>query len=124
MAVDFMGLLMRKDAPRQAENAISPALKQLLPVGPLGWDKVRNPESTKADKANDRLVSIGWSLKSLDDAADSLLKSATRLEADMDKEARYWEQVLSVSDEGWAVCRMPRELHAIGVRFGFSEGAS
>ncbi|TKA55647.1 hypothetical protein B0A49_10491, partial [Cryomyces minteri] len=53
--------------------------------------------------------------------ADSLLQAATRLEKDVRRETNYWQQVMSVSEKGWSVCRLPQEKHNLGVRFGFSE---
>lgn len=59
----------------------------------------------------------------MDSAADSLLKSATRLEQEMERETTYWEKILAVKEQGWSVCRLPREKHTLGVKYGFSEGA-
>lgn len=38
-------------------------------------------------------------------------------------ETKYWEQVLAISDNGWAICRLPHEKHTLGVRVGFLEAA-
>lgn len=105
-----------------AQTSISPLLKQLVPSGTLGYAKVQLPPPSKAQADDDKLVCTGWSSQSVETAADSLLKSATRLGEEMEKEARYWEQVLSIEEQKWPVCRMPKERHTIGVRFGFSEG--
>jgi len=104
--------------------SMSPILKQLAPPGTLGFDKRRAAQPIEADEENDKLVALGWNLQSLDSAADKLLQSATKLETEMEREAKYWEQILSVSEQGWSVCSMQREGHTIGVRFGFSEGKS
>lgn len=66
-------------------------------------------------------MATGWNLTSLNSSADKLLGAAQRLEKEMEKETKYWNQVLSVSQKGWSTCRMPRERHTVGVRFGFSE---
>lgn len=60
-------------------------------------------------------------MQSLSGAADSLLKAATRLEKEIGRETTYWDQVLFVKDEGWSLCRLPREKHTLGVRYGFAE---
>ena len=60
-------------------------------------------------------------MQSLTGAADSLLESATRLDEEIKRETTYWDQVLSVKDEGWSLCRLPRERHTLGVRYGFAE---
>lgn len=121
-ALDFISLLISKDAPKMAETSMSPLLKQLVPAGTLGFEKVQIPPPSKAQEDHNRLVCAGWSFKSVETAADSLLQTATRLGAEMEREARYWDQVLSISEKKWPVCRMPKERHTIGVRFGFSEG--
>lgn len=123
-ALDFISLLISRDLPRQAEMSMSPILKQLAPAGTLGFDKRVAKQPTKLDEESDKLVALGWNVQSLDSAADKLLQSATKLETELEKEAKYWEQILSVSEQGWSVCRMQREGHIIGVRFGFSEGTS
>lgn len=60
-------------------------------------------------------------MQSLSSAADSLLQAATRLEDEVGRETTYWDQVLSVKEEGWSLCRLPREKHTLGVRYGFAE---
>lgn len=77
---------------------------------------------SEAEKQNARMASIGWRMKSLDSAADSLLKSASRLEEEVKKETRYWNQALAVKEKGWSLSRLPREKHTLGVRYGFAEG--
>lgn len=67
-------------------------------------------------------MSRGWRLQSFDAAANKLLKSATRLEAEVASETRYWSEVLAVKDKGWKVSRLPRERQALGVQYGFLEG--
>lgn len=65
---------------------------------------------------------MGWRMQSLNGAADSILKSASRLEEEMEKEATYWNQVLAVKEKGWSLSRLPREKHTLGIRYGFAEG--
>lgn len=120
-ALDFVSLLISKDAPTQADLSMSPFLKQTIPSGTLGYDKSQASRPSKAYEDSSKTVAMGWNLQSLNSAADRLLNSATRLGKEMEREARYWDQILSVTQQGWSVCRMPREAQTIGVRFGFSE---
>ncbi|KZF22695.1 hypothetical protein L228DRAFT_247063 [Xylona heveae TC161] len=122
-ALDFVSLLLSKHTPKQAEVSMSPYLQQHAPKGSLGMEKVQNPQLPDAEKQDQELVSRGWKLQGLQSSADSLLRSAARLEKEMEHEARYWEQVLSVSEKGWAVCRVPGEGRTLGVRFGFAEAS-
>ena len=123
-ALDFVSLLLSKDTPRQAEISMSPHLKQTVPIGSLGLDITRTPIRPESEKREAELVSQGWKLEGLTSAADSLLRSATRLEKEMEQETRYWEQILAIKSQGWSICRLPRERHTLGVRYGFAEGES
>lgn len=114
--------MLSKNTPRQAELTMSPFLKQNLPMACLGTDIVQAPQKSEAEKQIDELISVGWKMQSLDSAADSLLRSATRLEQEIERETRYWGQVLGVKEHGWSLCRLPREKHTLGVRYGFAEG--
>lgn len=121
-ALDFVSLLLSKETPRQAEISMSQHLKQHVPLGSLGVEKVQVEQESDAAIKDRELVSRGWKLNSLTMAADSLLHSARRLEKEVEREGRYWEQALAISQRGWSLCRMPRDKHTLGVRFGFREG--
>jgi mediator of RNA polymerase II transcription subunit 17 len=121
-ALDFISLLLSKDMPVQAGLSISPQLREWVPTGTLGADKVKESLTTDAQKKDNKQIAKGWKLQSLDKTVESILASATRLEKEIELETKYWEQVLAVSDKGWAICRLPHEKHILGVRFGFSEG--
>jgi len=121
MALDFVSLLLSRDLPRQAELTMSPFLKQQVKSGTLGMDMWQNIQPDKEREKKEDLLAKGWKMQSLQQSADSLLDAASRLETNVRKETEYWHQVLSVSDRGWSVCRMPREKHNLGVRYGFSE---
>ena len=87
-------------------------------MGSLGGEVVQPREV----EHNQEMVSIGWRIQALSGAADSLLTSATRLEAEVGRETTYWDQILAVKEKGWSLCRLPRERHTLGVRYGFAEG--
>ena len=121
-ALDFVSLLLSKYSPSQSQTTLSAFLKQNLPLGSLGGEVVHAPQVSEVEKRNARMASIGWRMKSLNNAADSLLKSASRLEEEVEKETRYWSQALAVKEKGWSLSRLPREKHTLGVRYGFLEG--
>ena len=121
-ALDFISLLLTQRTPGPASLTLSPFIKQHLPLGCLGVEVIQRPDEPDAQKEKDELVSMGWRMQSLNDAAQSLLKSAARLECEIDKETSYWDQVLVVKNKGWPLSRLPREKHTLGVRYGFSEG--
>ena len=120
-ALDFVSLLLTKDLPVQASTTINPILREAVPMGSLGADKLSASRYTDAQKLDNKRAAKGWKIQSLNNAVDSILESATRLEKEIEKETKYWEQILAVSDAGWALCRLPNEKHTLGVRFGFSE---
>lgn len=121
-ALDFVSLLLSKHTPRQAELTLSPYLKQNLPMGSLGAQVLQTPQRPDSEKIQDEKISLGWKLNALASTADSLLKSASRLEQEIERETKYWGQVLAVKEQGWPICRLPREKHTLGVRYGFAEG--
>ena len=120
-ALDFVSLLLSKHAPTAAQTTLSPFLQQTLPLGSLGGEVVQAPQVSELEKHNQEMVSIGWRMQSLNGAAESLLKSAARLEDEMSRETAYWDQVLAVKEKGWSLSRLPREKHTLGVRYGFAE---
>lgn len=101
---------------------MSPYLKQTIPTGSLGVEVVQRPQVSDFEKQTQEMVAIGWRMQSLNGAADSLLKSASRLGEEIGREVTYWDQILAVKDLGWSLCRLPREKHTLGVRYGFAEG--
>lgn len=124
LALEFISLLLSKDAPVQASLSLSQDLQTMVGVKTLGADKVAASRITDAQKQDNNKVAKGWKIQNLDKTVDSILASAIRLEKEIEHETKYWEQVLAVSEKGWAVCRLPNQKHILGVRFGFSEGMS
>ncbi|KAK2624836.1 hypothetical protein QTJ16_006029 [Diplocarpon rosae] len=123
LALDFISLLLSKDAPIQAGLSLSPDLQQIVGTKTLGADKLATSRITDAQKQDNKNVAKGWKIQHLNQTVDSILASATRLEKEIEHETKYWEQVLAVSEKGWAICRLPNQKHILGVRFGFSEAS-
>jgi mediator of RNA polymerase II transcription subunit 17 len=122
-ALDFVSLLLSHHAPRQAEMSISPHLKQMVPLGSLNVDVIRTPQKSESTEKDTEAIARGWKLEGYNAAANKLLKAAARLESEVAAETKYWDEVLAVKDKGWKVCRLPRERQALGVQYGFLEGA-
>ena len=121
-ALDFVSLLLSSRTPGPAALTLSPYIKQHLPLGCLGVETVQSINVSELQKEQDEMVSMGWRMQSLNNTADSLLKSASRLENEMQKETTYWDQVLAIKAKGWALSRLPREKYTLGVHYGFAEG--
>lgn len=90
----------------------------------MGADKIQAPRIDADQKADNKRIAKRWKVQNLNKAVDAIVDSATRLEKEIETETKYWEQVLAVSNKGWAICRIPSEKQTLGVRFGFSEGKS
>ncbi|GMG04974.1 unnamed protein product [Aspergillus oryzae] len=115
-ALDFVSLLLSKHTPRQAEMSMSAYLKQVAPLGSLNSEIVNPPPKPESAARDTKNVSRGWRLQNFNSAASKLLDSATRLEAEVASETRYWDEVLAVKEKGWKVSRLPRERQALGAR--------
>lgn len=123
LALDFISLILTKQDPTQI-SSISPTLRELVGLGVLSVDKLAKPNMTEARLQDTKAVATGWKLADIDRSVDSLLTSASRLQKEMTIEAKYWADVLAVSDKGWTVTHVPNEPQNLGVRYGFSEASS
>lgn len=123
LALDFVSLILTKQDPTQI-SSLSPTLRELVGVGVLGVDKLAKPNMTEARLQDTKAVATGWKLADIDRSVESLLTSASRLQKEMVIEAKYWADVLAVSDKGWTVTHVPNEPQNLGVRYGFSEASS
>ncbi|CAG8140867.1 unnamed protein product [Penicillium olsonii] len=120
-ALDFVSLLLSKQAPRQAETSMSAYLKQVAPLGSLNAEVVNPPPKPESTVKDISAVSRGWRVQNFKGAANKLLQAASRLETEVTSETRYWNEVLAVKNKGWKVSRLPREKQALGVQYGFLE---
>jgi len=123
LALDAVSLLLSKEMPVQAGTTLSSALRDAVGIGTLGASRLHDSNVTEARTKNDLAVATGWRVMGLNKMVDSVMAAAERLEKEMELEAKYWADVLAVSDNGWAVCSLPQDQHTLGVRFGFSEAA-
>ncbi|KAI9726159.1 MAG: RNA polymerase II mediator complex subunit [Chrysothrix sp. TS-e1954] len=123
ITLDFLSLLLRKALPAASNNTLSQHLKSTYPAGSLAFDRLPSAAPNPAQEARNKQTALGWTLTNLQSSADSLLAAADKLSDKMQTEARYWDQILKVKEAGWSLCKIPREPHTIGVRYGFSEAA-
>lgn len=123
LALDFVSLLLTKEDAAQAGMSLSPTLRDLVGFGVLGADKLAKSNITEARLQDHKTVATGWKFADIDRTVDSLLTSATRLQNEMTVEAKYWGEVLAVSEKGWTITHVPNEPQNLGVRYGFSEAA-
>ena len=95
-------------------------MRDNLPLKSVGGEVIRQPASS-ASKTDNDLTSAGWKLQSLNSAADTLLKSAKKLEKEVSLETQYWGHILSIKEKGWPISRLPKANQTLAVRFGCFE---
>lgn len=114
--LDFTSLLSSKYS-KAAESTMSEDLKSRIPPGTLSVDAWENMPEDTAQKSIDEIRCLtGVRMKSLTESADSLLEAATRLETDVKRETRYWQQVLGVQRKGWTIFRESKASRHFGVQ--------
>jgi mediator of RNA polymerase II transcription subunit 17 len=102
---------------------MSPALKEAVPIGTLATHVLQSKPPPTALRKQLNLASQGWRSNSFKSASEKLSKASTKLQAEAEKESRYWAQIADLTARGWPVSRLPRDAKAIGVHFGFPEAA-
>lgn len=118
-ALDMVSLLQSEHTP-VAEQTMSPHLKQRVPPKTFGTDIWERMPEDAAKKIKDERLAYNVRMRGLQQSADNILGATKRLEDNVRKETRFWEQMLSISEKGWSICRIPRSTR-LGVRYGFSE---
>ncbi|KAL9096587.1 MAG: hypothetical protein Q9165_001074 [Trypethelium subeluteriae] len=144
MVQDLVSLLLRKESDlpfppakpmppgptkdkmkKSAEKSISEYVLDNTPVKSMGLKEAspaaEAPAKLETRREEEEKVSQRHRMKSLNKSVDSLLNAATRLNREVEKETKYWEQVLAIRGDGWSLTKFPRERHSLAVSFGFSE---
>nr|POE78655.1 mediator of rna polymerase ii transcription subunit 17 [Quercus suber] len=121
--LDYVSLVLSKDAPGSVTGTLSPWIKAKVPLGSFGVDLWQRQPVDAWKRAQEQLLATNVRLQGLQQSADGLLAAAARLESNVRKETRYWDSILSVSNKGWNVCRVPKQQHRLAVTFGFGESS-
>ncbi|KAF8477161.1 subunit 17 of mediator complex-domain-containing protein [Kalaharituber pfeilii] len=122
VTLDFLSLIASLHNPENAYLTLTHGLKDVIPVKSMGVEKINTKYPPQVIQ-DDKLISQGWKTEGLNSAADAMLKAAARLKTESEKEKRYWEQIMSIRDEGWTICKLPSQRNTLGVRYGFAEAA-
>ena len=101
---------------------MSPSLKQFIPVGTLGFDIVRKPESDRSQELDDKAISTGWTIKGISSVSDRLRNVGREFGASVQREQLYWEEILSLKEDGWNVMRVPNQPSMHRIHFASLEG--
>ncbi|KAF2644823.1 mediator of RNA polymerase II transcription subunit 17 [Massarina eburnea CBS 473.64] len=135
-AMNLVNLCLSRDPARNLETAYTPMFKLTnVPRGSFGIDKgktldeserLEDVEIREGLKERRRLAMKGSRMEALDWATDSLLKAAVELETQGKKEAKYWEEILSISEKGWPLHRTRKEARnaPYAVRYGLPEASN
>lgn len=118
--MDFVSLLISKQSV-PAQSSMSPALKEAVPVGTLAARVLKPKQLPPSVRRRLASTSQGWKLESFRTASDKLSAASSRLKTDAERETEYWAQIATLTASGWTVSRLPRDIKAIGVHFGFPE---
>ncbi|KOS20713.1 Mediator of RNA polymerase II transcription subunit 17 [Escovopsis weberi] len=122
LTLDSMSLLLSKQNPTQAGMTLSQQLRDLVGIGTMGMDKLHDSNNSTLAKAQDReTIAMGWTLMETNKTRDAAQQAAAFLDKEVQAEAAYWEDIISVHKAGWSVFKLDR--HTLGVKFGFSEAA-
>ncbi|KAI5778910.1 subunit 17 of mediator complex-domain-containing protein [Geopyxis carbonaria] len=122
LALDYVSLLVSLQQPEIGRLTMSPDLRRIAPVGSLGFQKITRKIDVAAIE-KDAAIAKKWKIDGLNNSADLLRRTSQRLVTEGQKEARYWEQVMAIREDGWLITRMPREKGVLGVKYGFAETA-
>ncbi|KAF2738098.1 hypothetical protein EJ04DRAFT_560972 [Polyplosphaeria fusca] len=132
--LDLVALLLSKDPKKNLDNSFSHMFKgQKIKRGTFSLDTGktvirrgdrRDMEEIEAKhQKQQRLVARGSRMNALERLADNVLEAAKQMETDVRRETKYWDEVLSVSQKGWALQRLRKGVRGapVTVRFGYPE---
>lgn len=124
-ALDYVSLHISAYSSDLAQQTMSPGLKQMatqgVPSGSLALDQIvyeRPPEEIEEDK----LLTKGWKTEGLRTASNALNAAAERAKKEVSREAKFWEQVMRIREEGWTISKDGgKGRGGLAVRYGFME---
>jgi len=138
-ALDLISLVLSQDPNKRALTSFShtfreQGLEQGIPLGSFGIVKESHehyvPKPEEAERLEDLaakqvLVAKGSRMEALDYAVEAILKAAKRLEKEVRRETKHWQEIVSVSNNGWPIQRLRQNARHVpfGVRYGFPEAS-
>ncbi|KAJ5885491.1 hypothetical protein N7495_010001 [Penicillium taxi] len=117
-ALNFLSVVLGKN-----DDSIPPFLRNSMPNNALNSEVVHPPPKPESAAKDISTVSRGWRLQNFQAGANKLLKAASRLEAEVASEVRYWDELLTIRDKGWQICRLPSRRHTMAVQLGFLQAS-
>jgi mediator of RNA polymerase II transcription subunit 17 len=138
-ALDLISLVLSADPNKRAPASFSATfrdagLNQGVPFGSFGVSRedheyhARKEDELKRQEELEKrqeLVSKAARMEALDTAADEILKAAKKLEKEVRRETKYWQEIVSISDKGWPIQRLRQNARNMpfGVRYGLPEAS-
>jgi mediator of RNA polymerase II transcription subunit 17 len=123
LTLDSLSLLLSKQNPTHASLTLSQQLREMVGIGTMGADKLDDSNITSEKTKDQQQVAVGWTLMEINRTRDAAQEATAFLQAEMEAEGKYWQDIMAVKSAGWSICRVPQQRSALGVRFGFSEAA-
>ncbi len=136
-ALDLISLVLSQDPTKRAPTLFSHTFREVglaqgVPLGSFGISREnhefheRKPdEAQRLQELRDKqeIVAKGSRMEALDCAADEILRAAKKLEKEVRRETKYWQEIVSVSNKGWPVQRLRQNARHLpfGVRYGLPE---
>ncbi|KAK4200599.1 putative mediator of RNA polymerase II transcription subunit 17 [Triangularia verruculosa] len=123
-ALDFLSLLISREAPTQAASTLSPETRAIVGLGTLGATMLAGPTTLARSRETEyRMTAIGQRYLSLENCINMAQPSQARLEKQIQAEEKYWSEVSAVKEAGFRVARMAQEPQTMCVSFGFLNAA-
>ncbi|OAL43246.1 hypothetical protein IQ07DRAFT_593234 [Pyrenochaeta sp. DS3sAY3a] len=139
-ALDLLSLVLSQDVNKRSVNSFSHTFREVglnqgIPFGSIGVSREnhefhvrKQDEMMKLEDLERRqlIVAKGSRMQALDSAADEILQAAQKLEKEVRRETKYWQEIVSVSDKGWPIQRLRRNTRHVpfGVRYGLPEASN
>ncbi|KAF2084942.1 hypothetical protein K490DRAFT_68144 [Saccharata proteae CBS 121410] len=120
---DFLSLLLSGSSQRAAQTLSQAVRESGVPQGSVAFDKWPFKPPTESQQKQRDLAAKGWRMEGLKASMDSLLNASVKLNNEVRRETKYWDQILKIADKGWSV-RRTREPGTLGVQFGFAESGA
>lgn len=121
LTLDSLSLLLSKQNPTQASATLSKHLRDIVGIGTMGADRLEESNITTAKEKDQEETAQGLTIMEINNTQESAAAATNFLQKEVELESRYWEEIIGVQKNGWAVCKMTQDKRMLGVRFGFSE---
>lgn len=110
--------LVTSSSSRLGQNSMSPALRA-AGAKDKGTVKTVEPKSQNQTTLTSELTNVSCTYRSeaLDSASKSILDAASRLDAEAQRQARYWQHLAHLKANTWSISRRPNDDRALVVHF-------